>query len=145
MEFILFIIIIAVLEKLMNGSSIPEGRTFDRYTNEYIQPSDYEIEQANELSQNSHKSGQYMSATAKLAYMRSSKWQNLKNQRLRLANHTCESPNCSNTADLHLHHIDYSNLGSEFISDVRVLCKSCHQTQHDHYGYSRSTSYYPLV
>jgi len=85
----------------------------------------------------------YMSAIAKQTYMQSPEWKVLKDQRLKLANHKCES--CGSTSNLHLHHIDYSTLGCEDISHVRILCKQCHQAQHDHYGMSRETIYLPII
>ena len=88
----------------------------------------------------------YMSASDKLAHMKSPYWHQLKLHRLALANNQCEL--CKSTYFLQLHHTNYIRLGCERLSDVVILCggpDGCHQLQHDHYGYSRETEYYPLI
>lgn len=85
----------------------------------------------------------FINAEAKLSYLQSAEWQNLKKQRLTIAQHKCEY--CDSTHNLHLHHVTYERLTQELLSDVVILCKSCHQRQHDHYGYNRTTNYLNLV
>lgn len=85
----------------------------------------------------------FISAKDKLEYMQSEKWRALKLSRLRIAQHKCES--CGSTHNLHLHHITYERLTQERIEDVVIVCEECHQRQHDHYGYSRTTNYSNLV
>lgn len=85
----------------------------------------------------------FISAKDKLEYMQSEKWKALKLSRLRIAQNKCES--CGSPYNLHLHHITYERLTQELIEDVVLLCKSCHQRQHDHYGYNRTTNYSNLV
>lgn len=88
----------------------------------------------------------YMSASDKLAHMDSPYWKQLKLDRLALSDNKCEL--CKSTYFLQLHHTSYIRLGCEKLSDVVILCggpDGCHQLQHDHYGYSRETIYYPLV
>ena len=84
----------------------------------------------------------FISPEAKATYLRSPQWQDLRNRRLSIANHCCEL--CSSPESLNLHHVDYSFLTEERIGDVVVLCRNCHQKQHDHYGYDRVTCYLPL-
>ena len=91
------------------------------------------------------ESNQFMSREDKLAHMCSDFWKELKAQRLVIANYTCEVPGCTNTAHLECHHLDYSNLGAEEIEDVVMLCRKCHQAQHDAYGYGRTILYYPII
>lgn len=85
----------------------------------------------------------YMSPSDKLAHMDSPYWKQLKLDRLALANNQCEL--CKSTHFLQLHHTSYIRLGCEKLSDVTILCDSCHQLQHDHYGYDRTTDYSILI
>ena len=88
---------------------------------------------------------QFMSREGKQAHLTSEFWKDLKAQRLAIANHTCEVDGCTNTSRLECHHLDYLSLGDEHIDDVVVLCRACHQAQHDHYGYDRLTDYSVLI
>lgn len=81
----------------------------------------------------------YISREAKLAYMKTQAWQNLKLSRLRIAQHKCE--HCGSINSLQLHHITYIRLTKELIEDVIVLCSVCHQQVHDILGYDRQTQY----
>ena len=88
----------------------------------------------------------FMSAKAKLEHLNSPYWVQLKLNRLALANNQCEI--CGSTSFLQLHHTSYIRLGCEKLSDVIILCggiNGCHQRQHDHYGYDRTTNYSVLV
>lgn len=88
----------------------------------------------------------YMSHEDKLTHLNSSYWRKLKLDRLTLANNQCEL--CKSIHLLQLHHTSYIRLGCEKLSDVVILCggpDGYHQRQHDHYGYSKETIYYPLV
>ena len=85
----------------------------------------------------------YMSAKDKKAYMRSSAWKLRKLATLMVQNDQCKL--CSSTHDLQLHHLTYERLGNEYQSDLVVLCGQCHQNQHDHYGYDRTTDYSVLI
>ena len=91
--------------------------------------------------------GMWISAAEKAAYLNSPEWHALKSKRLVLANHQCECGKCDPTEiePLDLHHGVYDRLGCEHIDDVRILKRSCHQRQHNHYGYDRTTIYLPLV
>ena len=91
------------------------------------------------------QSNQFMSREAKQAHLTSQFWKDLKQQRLVVANHTCEVDGCTNTSRLECHHLDYTDLGFESIDDVVVLCRACHQAQHDHYGYDRLTDYSTII
>ena len=86
-----------------------------------------------------------MSAKQKQDYIRSPQWKALRQRRLVLANNTCEYKGCKQTKYLNCHHVTYDRLQQEDIEDLRILCRDCHQRQHDHYGYDRTTLYYPLV
>lgn len=81
----------------------------------------------------------FVSAKDKLEYMQSEKWKQLKLERLRIAQHKCES--CGSTHNLHLHHITYERLTQELIEDVVILCNGCHTHIHSILGYDRTTLY----
>ena len=83
----------------------------------------------------------YMSADDKSAYLRSTAWRDLKQQRLAIAGGRCEQSECSNSTNLDLHHVTYQRLGAEDISDLRVVCRKCHSNIHKLLGYSRENSY----
>ena len=85
----------------------------------------------------------FLSKETKRQHLQSVYWKALRKQRLALAKHKCEL--CGTKYNLHLHHITYRRLTIELITDVRILCKECHQLQHDHYGYDRVTVYLPLI
>lgn len=85
----------------------------------------------------------FISNADKLVYMTTEQWKQLKLERLRIAQNKCES--CGSSHNLHLHHITYERLTQELISDLVILCEECHQRQHNHYGYNRTTDYSNLV
>ena len=90
-----------------------------------------------------HLGNMFMSVIDKKLYMRSDQWKKLKSQVLTIQNNQCKL--CGSPYDLHLHHLTYERLGDETLSDLAVLCGQCHQTQHDHYGYNRTTDYSVLI
>jgi hypothetical protein len=81
----------------------------------------------------------YISAKAKLEYMNTQQWKELKLSRLKIAQNKCEC--CGSIHSLQLHHITYIRLTQEHINDVAILCKSCHTKLHNLLGYDRATIY----
>ena len=81
----------------------------------------------------------FMSAEEKQAYMKSDKWHMLKQARLAKADYECEA--CGSTHRLELHHETYERLGDEYLSDLKVVCHSCHTKIHEILGYDRLTEY----
>ena len=63
-----------------------------------------------------------------IKYMESSAWDNQKQARLDFADHRCEL--CNRQSNLNVHHRTYDNFGDEPVSDLIVLCKTCHDTFH---------------
>lgn len=82
---------------------------------------------------------QFMSAEHKSAYLRSAKWASLKREILTRDNFKCRC--CNSTSSLEIHHIDYSQLGDEHISQLVTLCSNCHTKLHNILGYDRTTTF----
>lgn len=80
----------------------------------------------------------FMSAEKKQEYLKSVEWYKLK--QLKLKETDC-CVVCGSSQNLELHHITYQRLGNEILTDLAIVCRSCHQTIHDKLGYSRETIY----
>ena len=61
--------------------------------------------------------------------IKSDHWKNLRMQAIYNAGNRCQV--CNAKGKLHVHHRTYDNIGNEKISDVIVLCGSCHEKFHD--------------
>ena len=86
---------------------------------------------------------QFMSNEEKQAYLKSDKWKQLCKQVKERDGNKCVIS--GETNNLEIHHLNYINLGNEQLSDLVTLSRKCHQLQHDHYGYDRTTIYLPLI
>jgi len=63
------------------------------------------------------------------AYLSSSAWQRKRVVVLNRAGYRCER--CTSDAQpLHVHHKTYERLGDELPEDLTVLCKKCHEKEH---------------
>lgn len=70
-------------------------------------------------------------------YMKSDKWQQIKDKRLEIDNYTCVmcGRHKSNCKSLQVHHITYARLGSENVyTDLVSLCGTCHVRLHNYYN-----------
>ena len=63
-----------------------------------------------------------------MEYIQSEDWKKRRDKKLRKADWKCER--CGSGINLCIHHITYDNLGNEPMSDLLVLCKSCHEDIH---------------
>lgn len=79
----------------------------------------------------------------KHAYLKSDQWDVKRKAILKRDSYTCQACNTSGVP-LEVHHISYSRLGSELPSDLVSVCRDCHQTIHDTYGYDYNSTF-PLV
>ena len=62
-------------------------------------------------------------------FMASDEWKHIRSLKLDLASHRCET--CGGTERLDVHHLTYDRFGGdELLTDLRVLCRECHQTVH---------------
>ena len=80
-----------------------------------------------------------MSRANKRKYLQSAQWKALKVKALERDNHQCVE--CGSPYTLDLHHITYTRLGNERLSDVAILCREFHSQKHKRLGYSRFTTY----
>jgi 5-methylcytosine-specific restriction endonuclease McrA len=62
-------------------------------------------------------------------YLQTDHWQMVRKAKLKQAGYKCQHCGASNTV-LHVHHLTYSNRGNENLSDLIVLCKTCHESEH---------------
>lgn len=72
----------------------------------------------------------------KTRYLHSPEWQLKRKQALTRAHYQCEQ--CSDPNNLEVHHRVYHRIPHESLSDLVVLCRSCHQAIHDKYGYPKT-------
>ncbi len=62
-----------------------------------------------------------------LTYLKSKKWQQIRQLKLKLAKYRCASNKRRNRqGHLQVHHLHYRNLGNERLGDLMVLCKFHH-------------------
>ena len=62
-------------------------------------------------------------------YLRTPEWRRTRAAALVRAGHAC-SLDVTHTRDLEVHHRTYERLGEEMVTDLVVLCHSCHQLHH---------------
>jgi 5-methylcytosine-specific restriction endonuclease McrA len=62
-------------------------------------------------------------------YLRSDHWRGLRDAKLLDANDRCER--CKRKSNLQVHHKTYERFGCEKLSDLLVLCESCHEKEHN--------------
>jgi 5-methylcytosine-specific restriction endonuclease McrA len=58
------------------------------------------------------------------ARIKSAQWKNMKRDLIRMRSQKCEK--CGSCTSLQLHHKTYERLGKELMSDLELLCFSCH-------------------
>jgi hypothetical protein len=63
-------------------------------------------------------------------YLQSPQWKRLRRLAISSVDGFCQR--CKQPKkDLEVHHKNYNNFGNEDLSDLEVLCKSCHELIHD--------------
>jgi 5-methylcytosine-specific restriction endonuclease McrA len=60
-----------------------------------------------------------------LLYLKSFKWHKLRRKIIKSRGALCQD--CGSKKDLQLHHLNYERLGAERGTDLRLLCKDCHE------------------
>ena len=113
---------------------VPHSKPPKRHVDQSVNPFDESFELAEPIKRSFN---QFMSAQDKYAYMFSDKWYSIRTQVFERDNYTCQS--CESKHYLRCHHIDYSRLGDELLSDLITLCDTCHTALHKQLGYDRTT------
>lgn len=60
-------------------------------------------------------------------------WQKVRKARLQFDNYQCVVCHRDITSDFETHHLNYSHLGSEHLTDVITLCPKCHAAFHNNW------------
>ena len=81
-----------------------------------------------------------ISIAQKQVYLKSPQWNTLRKAILKRDNYTCQRCGINNVP-LEVHHITYERLTNEDQSDLVALCRECHQSIHNLYGYDYNTKY----
>lgn len=63
-------------------------------------------------------------------YLQTREWQHKRKQALALASHRCQTCGAKDVT-LHVHHKTYERRGEELPGDLMVLCKACHDREHN--------------
>ena len=66
-----------------------------------------------------------------LEYLKSEHWQTTRRLALEHYKNVCDSCGCSNK--LEVHHLTYTNKGKENLADLQILCRDCHEEEHEDY------------
>ena len=61
-------------------------------------------------------------------YLNTKEWFDKRNLALKFADYKC--CRCSKKENLQTHHLNYNNIGNEYIDDLEVVCSSCHKEIH---------------
>jgi restriction endonuclease Mrr len=69
-------------------------------------------------------------------YLKTPEWRRTRAAALLRAGNSC-SLDVTHTDGLEVHHRTYERLGAELVTDLAVLCHSCHQLHHNEYGRPR--------
>lgn len=62
-------------------------------------------------------------------YLNSEHWKIVRRQALQAASYRCQ--HCAKSERLDVHHRTYERLGAEEPGDLEVLCRSCHEQEHE--------------
>ncbi len=64
-------------------------------------------------------------------YLKSKKWRAKRLYKITKSGHKCEECGIEKEKGLEVHHLNYASLGNESLTDLQVLCHSCHAKIHD--------------
>lgn len=64
-------------------------------------------------------------------YLDSEEWAKKRTYLLKKVGYKCQ--NCSSRRNLQVHHLTYKRVGRERTTDLQVLCRNCHEIEHDIY------------
>lgn len=122
-EFLLFILILAILDHLFLHKN-------------YRKDSELPTHQNYEDKPLSEEASLDFFRYTKSYYLSSPQWQE-KRQNILKKQPYCTA--CGSFSNLQIHHLSgYNRIPHELPTDLVVLCNSCHQKWHDKYGYPQS-------
>lgn len=64
-------------------------------------------------------------------YLKSPEWSDKRRERLTLDDYECRFVGCHSTENLHVHHLNYDNVGDEEMEDLITLCHGHHEYVHN--------------
>ena len=68
-------------------------------------------------------------AMAYAVYLKTTHWRKTRDRARRFYQGKC--CRCGSTHDLQVHHRNYYRLGKERMSDLELLCRGCHENEHE--------------
>jgi len=150
MEFIIILFIFWVISLIVDMSA-PKSK----HTQHEIDVARRRLTEEFDKHQSKPSSSSYLDSTTfvvdplligpmKKAYLKSNEWQRLRLARLKLDHYSCAACGTSGVP-LEIHHLHYRTFTAEDLDDLRSVCRCCHERQHQHYGFSYTTNFYPLV
>lgn len=128
MEFIIFILVLMILEYLLTG----------RYRSIPNVPPEFDIHSYQRIAR--IQAAFNSINNDKAAYLQSQQWQAKRKAILLRDNYTCQKCTASNIP-LDVHHLHYQNIGNEPLTDLVSLCRTCHDEVHKTHGYSPYRNY----
>lgn len=66
-----------------------------------------------------------------LKYINSTRWYNKRKEALEFHGKKCKK--CGSTQNLDAHHLTYERFGHENMTDLMILCRTCHEDEHSKY------------
>lgn len=75
------------------------------------------------------KAATHYDYTKYLKYLKSPKWRELRENLFKVRGKKCEM--CDKVTNIQVHHLTYKRLFNEPLSDLLVVCDSCHKDIHD--------------
>lgn len=76
-------------------------------------------------------------------YLLSDKWKNKRLQLFKIKGRKCEV--CGSTKKIDVHHKHYERLTCELLSDLSVLCRSCHEKEHSNLKSEQDEKYLSFI
>lgn len=78
-----------------------------------------------------------------LNYLQSNHWKQKRTIKAFKQKYKCErcGKDCKNNLEYNIHHKNYLRLGHEWISDLKFLCRECHQEVHSKFGNTKKCNH----
>lgn len=106
----------------LNDKNLPQYKTHTKATRPRKQPS--VIPQAEAIPEEVKR----LRAMPYADYLQTPHWKQIRAMALHQANYRCQL--CNGKEKLQVHHRTYERLGCEWLEDLTVLCRGCHELFH---------------